>query len=41
LEKQQNQDVSRAWMTAATMEKWLNMSNAKMKKENRNATLFS
>jgi hypothetical protein len=31
----------KAWMTGATMEEWLNMSNAKMKKENRNATLFS
>jgi hypothetical protein len=30
----------KAWMTAATMEEWLNMFNAKMKKENRNATLF-
>jgi hypothetical protein len=29
-----------AWMTAATMEEWLNMFNAKMKKENRNANLF-
>jgi hypothetical protein len=27
-------------MTAATMEEWLNMFNAKMKKENRNAILF-
>jgi hypothetical protein len=24
----------KAWMTAATMEEWLNMFNAKMKKEN-------
>jgi hypothetical protein len=29
-----------AWMTAATMEEWLNMFNAKMKKENRNVILF-
>jgi hypothetical protein len=29
-----------AWMTAATMEEWLNTFNAKMKKENRNAILF-
>jgi hypothetical protein len=28
------------WMTAATMEKWLNMFNANMKKKNRNAILF-
>jgi hypothetical protein len=27
-------------MNAATMEEWLNMFNAKMKKENRNAILF-
>jgi hypothetical protein len=27
-------------MTAATMEKWLNMFNAEMKKENRNVILF-
>jgi hypothetical protein len=30
----------KAWMTAATMEEWLNMLNAKMKKENRSAFLF-
>jgi hypothetical protein len=30
----------KAWMTAATMEEWLNMLNEKMKKENRNAILF-
>jgi hypothetical protein len=30
----------KAWMTAATTEEWLNMFNAKMKKENRNAILF-
>jgi hypothetical protein len=30
----------KAWMTAATMEEWLNMFNAKLKKENRNAILF-
>jgi hypothetical protein len=30
----------RAWMIAATMEEWLNMFNAKMKKENRNVILF-
>jgi hypothetical protein len=30
----------KTWMTAATMEKWLNKFNAKMKKENRNAILF-
>jgi hypothetical protein len=27
-------------MTAATMEEWLNIVNAKMKKENRNVILF-
>jgi hypothetical protein len=27
-------------MTAATMEEWLNMFNAKMNKESRNAILF-
>jgi hypothetical protein len=27
-------------MTAATVEEWLNMFNAKMKKENRNSILF-
>jgi hypothetical protein len=27
-------------MTAATMEEWLNMFNAKMKRENRNVILF-
>jgi hypothetical protein len=30
----------KAWMTAATMEEWLNMFNAKMKKENRNVIHF-
>jgi hypothetical protein len=30
----------KAWMTAATMEEWLNMFNAKMKKENRNDIFF-
>jgi hypothetical protein len=30
----------KAWMTAAAMEEWLNMFNAKMKKANRNAILF-
>jgi hypothetical protein len=30
----------KAWMTAATMEEWLNMFNAKIKKDNRNAILF-
>jgi hypothetical protein len=30
----------KAWMTAATMEEWLNMFNAKIKKENRNVILF-
>jgi hypothetical protein len=30
----------KAWMTAATVEEWLNMFNAKMKKENRNAIRF-
>jgi hypothetical protein len=30
----------KAWMTAATMEEWLNMLNAKMKKENRNVIIF-
>jgi hypothetical protein len=30
----------KAWMTAATMEEWLNMFNAKIKKENRNAIPF-
>jgi hypothetical protein len=30
----------KAWMTAATMEEWLNMFNAKIRKENRNAILF-
>jgi hypothetical protein len=29
----------KAWMHAATMEEWLNMFNAKMKKENRNVTI--
>jgi hypothetical protein len=28
----------KAWTSAATMEEWLNMFNAKMKKENRNVT---
>jgi hypothetical protein len=30
----------KAWMTAAIMEEWLNMFNAKMKKGNRNCILF-
>jgi hypothetical protein len=30
----------KAWMTAATMEEWLNLFNAKMRKENRNALFF-
>jgi hypothetical protein len=30
----------KAWMTAATMEEWLNMFNAKLKKENKNIILF-
>jgi hypothetical protein len=30
----------KAWMTAASMEGWLNMFNAKMKKENRNVIPF-
>jgi hypothetical protein len=30
----------KAWMTAATMEEWLNVFNATRKKENRNAILF-
>jgi hypothetical protein len=30
----------KAWLTAATMEEWLNMFNAKMKKKNRNVILF-
>jgi hypothetical protein len=30
----------KAWMDAATMEKWLNMFNAKMKKENINVIFF-
>jgi hypothetical protein len=30
----------KAWMTAVTMEEWLNMFNAKMEKENRNVILF-
>jgi hypothetical protein len=30
----------KAWMTTATMEEWVNMFNAKMKKENRNVILF-
>jgi hypothetical protein len=30
----------KAWMTATTMEEWLNMFNAKMKRENRNVILF-
>jgi hypothetical protein len=29
----------KAWMTAAAMVEWLNMFNAKMKKENRSAIL--
>jgi hypothetical protein len=28
------------WMTAATIEDWLNMFNAKMKKENGNVFFF-
>jgi hypothetical protein len=30
----------KAWMNATTMEEWLNMFNAKMKKENINVILF-
>jgi hypothetical protein len=30
----------KAWMIAATMEEWINVFNAKVKKENRNAILF-
>jgi hypothetical protein len=30
----------KAWITAATIEAWLNIFNAKMKKENRNTILF-
>jgi hypothetical protein len=30
----------KAWMTASTMEEWLNMFHAKIKKQNRNAILF-
>jgi rhamnogalacturonyl hydrolase YesR len=30
----------KAWIAAATMEEWLNMFDAKVKKENRNAILF-
>jgi hypothetical protein len=30
----------KAWMAAATMEEWLNMFKAKMKKENKNVILF-
>jgi hypothetical protein len=30
----------KAWMTAATMEEWLNMFNAKINNENRNVILF-
>jgi hypothetical protein len=30
----------KAWVSATTMEEWLNMFNAKMKKENRNVILF-
>jgi hypothetical protein len=30
----------KAWMTAAAMEVWLNIFNAKMKKENGNVILF-
>jgi hypothetical protein len=33
-------NTEKAWMIAATMEEWLNMFNAKMKKENRNAILY-
>jgi hypothetical protein len=31
---------NKAWMTAATMEEWLNVFNAKIKTENRNVILF-
>jgi hypothetical protein len=30
----------KAWITAATMEEWLNIFNAKMKKENRNVFIL-
>jgi hypothetical protein len=30
----------KAWMTAAIVEEWLNMFNAKIKKESRNVILF-
>jgi hypothetical protein len=30
----------KAWIIAATMEEWLNVFNAKMKKENRDDVLF-
>jgi hypothetical protein len=30
----------KAWMAAAAVEEWMNMFNAKMKKENRNAIFF-
>jgi hypothetical protein len=30
----------KTWMTAGAMEEWLNMFNAKMKKENRNVIRF-
>jgi hypothetical protein len=33
-------NIKKAWMTAVTMEEWLDMFNAKMKKENRNDILF-
>jgi hypothetical protein len=33
-------NIRKAWMTVATMEEWLNMFNAKMKKENTNAIMF-
>jgi hypothetical protein len=35
-----SENNKKAWMTEATMEEWLNMFNAKMKKENINAILF-
>jgi hypothetical protein len=35
-----SENNKKAWVAAATMEKWLNMFNARMKKENRNAILF-
>jgi hypothetical protein len=33
-------NIKKAWITAATMEEWLNMFHAKMKKENRSVILF-